>query len=301
MTTLQVPFFRPDIGEREIDEVVATVRSGWLTTGPKVKAFEEAFKSAVHAQWALAVNSCTAGLHLAVDALGVRPGDAVLVPTMTFAATAEVLRYQGATPVLIDCDPFDLNMDLADAERKLRQVETGRPLANLEPALVVRGIMPVHVAGLMMDMGAVADLAARHDLWVVEDAAHAFPAASRRDAADPWQQCGEDTATVTCFSFYANKTITTGEGGMIVTGDSRLAERMRLMALHGLSADAWSRYAGSGSWDYKIVAAGFKYNLTDIAAAIGIHQLARAAQMRRRRAEIAHRYYDALADVYARA
>ncbi len=298
MIKQQVPFFRPEIGQAEIDEVVATVRSGWLTTGPRVKRFEDAFKAAVKAPHALAVNSCTAGLHLALEALKVGPGDAVLVPTMTFAATAEVVRYQGATPVLVDCDPFDLNMDLADADAKLDQLQSAGPPAVLETGLVPRGVMPVHVAGLMMDVGAVSQFASRHRLWVVEDAAHAFPAAWRPTAAHPWQQCGEGTATITCFSFYANKTITTGEGGMIVTGESQLAERMRVMALHGLSADAWSRYAGTGSWDYKIVAPGFKYNLTDIAAAIGIHQLARAEQMRQRREQVARRYYEALADVY---
>ncbi len=298
MSKLQVPFFRPDIGEPEIEEVVATLRSGWLTTGPKVKSFEDGFKAAVNARCALAVNSCTAALHLALEALGVKPGDAVLVPTMTFAATAEVVRYQGATPVLVDCDPFDLNMDLADAVVKLEQVKSGRPPANLDQGLVPRGITPVHVGGMMMDIAAVHEFASRHGLWIVEDAAHAFPAAWRPAPGDPWQQCGEATATITCFSFYANKTITTGEGGMIVTDDSRLAQRMRLMALHGLSADAWSRYAGTGSWDYKIVAPGFKYNLTDIAAAIGIHQLARAEQMRQRREQIARRYFEALADLY---
>jgi len=298
MTKLQVPFFRPDIGEREIDEVVATVRSGWLTTGPKVKSFEEGFRAAVNARCALAVNSCTAALHLALEALGVKAGDAVLVPTMTFAATAEVVRYQGATPVLVDCDPFDLNMDLADAAMKLEQLASGGLPANLGEGLVPRGITPVHVGGMMMDIGAAQEFASGRGLWMVEDAAHAFPAAWRRSPADPWRQCGEATATITCFSFYANKTITTGEGGMIVTNDGRLAERMRLMALHGLSADAWSRYAGTGSWDYKIVAPGYKYNLTDLAAAIGIHQLARAEQMRQRREQIARRYFEAFADLY---
>jgi perosamine synthetase len=297
MTTVQVPFFRPDIGEREIDEVVATLRSGWLTTGPRVSAFEEAFEAAVHSRYALAVNSCTAGLHLALEALGTKHGQAVLVPTMTFAATAEVVRYQGATPVLVDCDPVTLNMDLADAARKMEQLASYNPPGDLPRRLVPVGIMPVHVGGLMMNVDAVRGFASRHGMWVVDDAAHAFPAAWRRKAEDSWQQCGEGTATVSCFSFYANKTITTGEGGMIVTKHRRLAERMRLMALHGLSTDAWGRYSGKGSWDYKIMAPGFKYNLTDIAGAIGIHQLARAETMRQCREEIAHRYLEALADV----
>jgi dTDP-4-amino-4,6-dideoxygalactose transaminase len=297
MTTVKVPFFRPDVGAREIDEVTATLQSGWLTTGPKAKAFEEAFKAAVNASHALAVNSCTAALHLAVDALGAAPGQAVLVPTLTFAATAEVVRYQGAIPVLVDCDPFDLNLDLTDAGRKLHQLDSGRPPAALPQGLSVAGLMPVHVGGTMMDIDAIQVFAARHRLWVVEDAAHAFPAAWRRGPADPWQQCGEGTASISCFSFYANKTITTGEGGMLVADDASLAERTRLMALHGLSTDAWQRYSGTGSWDYKIIAPGFKYNLTDIAAALGIHQLARAEQMRVAREQVGMRYLEALEDV----
>jgi dTDP-4-amino-4,6-dideoxygalactose transaminase len=297
MTTPQVPFFRPDIGESEIGEVVATLRSGWLTTGPKVRSFEESFKAAVNARYALAVNSCTAGLHLALEALGIGPGDAVLVPTLTFAATAEVVRYLGAVPVLVDCDPVTLNMDLKDAAAKIERLTSGRTPGNLPQRLSVKGMIPVHVAGLMMDVDAVRQFASEHGLWVVDDAAHAFPAAWRRSASQPWQQCGEGTAAISCFSFYANKTITTGEGGMIVTNDRSLAERMRLMALHGLSADAWSRYSGKGSWDYQIVAPGFKYNLTDISAAIGIHQLARAEEMRRQREQIARRYVETLLDV----
>ena len=297
MTTVHVPFFRPDIGEREIEEVADALRSGWLTTGPKVRAFEEAFAVSVHGAHTLAVNSCTAALHLAVDALGAVPNEAVLVPTMTFAATAEVVRYGGATPVLVDCDPQTLNMDLADAQDKASQLASPRPPATLRQGLELVGIMPVHVGGLMMDPDAVRSFASRHSLWVVEDAAHAFPAAWRPARTSPWQRCGDGTATVSCFSFYANKTITTGEGGMIVTADEHLVERMRVMALHGLSSDAWQRYSGHGSWDYRIVAPGFKYNLTDIAAAIGIHQVARAETMRLRRDAIARRYLEALADI----
>lgn len=285
MTT--VPFLRPDLGEAEIDEVVATLRSGWLTTGPRVRRFELEFAAAVGARHAVAVNSCTAALHLAVETLGLRRGQAVLVPTMTFAATAEVVRYLGAFPVLVDCDPVTLNMDLEDARRKFESHSEGQ----------VVGLIPVHVGGLMMNAGEVRRFAESRGLWVVEDAAHAFPAAWRESVDRPWQRCGEGTAAVTCFSFYANKTITTGEGGMAVTDDEALAERMRLMSLHGLSHDAWGRYAGGGSWDYRIVAPGYKYNLTDIAAAIGIHQLARAEEMRQRREKIAVHYAEALAGV----
>lgn len=297
MNPPHVPFFRPDIRSAEIEGAVDTLRSGWLTTGPKVRAFEDAFRSAVHGAHALAVNSCTAALHLAVDALGATAGEAVLVPTMTFAATAEVVRYGGATPVLVDCDPLTLNMDLADAQDKAAQLASARPPANLREGLELVGMMPVHVAGLMMDVDAIRAFAARHRLWVVEDAAHAFPAAWRRDSAAPWSYCGDNTADVSCFSFYANKTITTAEGGMAITADVYLLERMRVMALHGLSSDAWQRYSGTGSWDYRIVAPGFKYNLTDIAAAIGLHQLVRAEAMRARRQDIAKRYVEALAGI----
>lgn len=288
--TINVPFFRPSLSEAEIAEVMDTLRSGWLTTGPKVKRFETEFAESVGARFAVAVNSCTAALHLAVEALNLTPGQAVLVPTMTFAATAEVIRYQGAIPILVDCDPGTLNLDLEDAARKLELLRAGRLLSSLDKGVEAVGIIPVHVGGSMLDMAALQYFADHHNLWVVEDAAHAFPAAWRRSAQSPWQRCGEGTSSVACFSFYANKTITTGEGGMAVTDDEELAERMRMMSLHGLSHDAWARYSSKGSWDYKICAPGFKYNLTDIAAAIGIHQLARAEDMRREREAIAHRY-----------
>lgn len=289
---ITVPYFRPSIGEAEINEVVATLQSGWLTTGPKTKEFESEFSRAVRAKNALAVNSCTAALHLAVEALRLNAGDAVLVPTLTFAATAEVIRYQGAHPVLVDCDPVTLNMDMEDAGRKVEELKMGRLPVPAGGRLV--GIIPVHVGGLMMDVDAVLAFAERHGLWVVEDAAHAFPAAWRKDSSSPWRYCGEDTSSATCFSFYANKTITTGEGGMVVTKHTELYDRMRIMALHGLSRDAWARYSGGGSWDYQIVAPGFKYNLTDIAAAVGVQQLARAEAMRCEREQVAVRYIESL-------
>ena len=233
-------------------------------------------------------------LHLAVEALGLGAGHAVLVPAMTFAATAEVVRYQGAVPLLVDCDPLTLNMDLEDARRKIDDLRAGR--TPLDPALRVVGMMPVHVGGLMMDMDAVRTFAAERGLWLIEDAAHAFPAAYRSGPHAPWRRCGEDTAAVTCFSFYANKTMTTGEGGMAVTADDDLASRMRQMSLHGLSHDAWKRYAGNSAWDYRIVAAGFKYNFTDVAAALGIGQLQRAQEMRLAREVIAAYYCKALGE-----
>ena len=294
--TLQVPFFRPDIGDAEVDEVVEAIRSGWLTTGPRVKTFEARFAEAVGAPHAIALNSCTAALHLAVEALGLGAGDAVLIPTMTFAATAEVVRYTAAFPVLVDCDPETLNLDLEDASRKLESLRTGRLAAAIPGGARVVGIIPVHVGGLMLDVDRLQAFAERNDLWVVEDAAHAFPAAWRRSSREPWQRCGDGTAAISCFSFYANKTITTGEGGMVTTADPELADRMRIMSLHGLSGDAWRRYSG-GSWDYRILAPGFKYNMTDVAAALGIHQLRRAEEMREARLAVSQRFLEGLADV----
>jgi perosamine synthetase len=299
MTTkqIEVPFYRPDIRDQEIQEVTATLRSGWLTTGPRTGRFEDAFAKAVGARHALAANSCTAALHLAVEAIGLRRGQAVLVPTMTFASTAEVVCYQGAVPVLVDCDPVTTNVDLDDAARKLARCMDSGLFDSIPGDLRVVGIMPVHIGGLMLNMSAVRRFATRNRLWVVEDGAHAIPAAWRESSDQPWQRCGEGTASVTCFSFYANKTITTGEGGMAVTNDAALAQRMRLMSLHGLSRDAWRRYSGGRSWDYRIMAPGYKYNLTDVAAAIGIHQLSRAEEMRRAREAIAQRYFEALSGV----
>jgi len=304
----QVPFFRPALREDEIHEVVAVLRSGWLTSGPRVRRFEQGFAAAIngnghpakngngHSVHAVAVNSGTAALHLAVEALGLRAGQGVLVPTMTFAATAEVVRYQGAIPILVDCDPVTLNMDLDDAARKVKR-KTSTANGDRSAATKIVGIMPVHVGGKLMDLGELERFASRHKLWVVEDAAHAFPSAWRSASGAKWQKRSNGSKSVTCYSFYANKTITTGEGGMAVTSDAALAERMRLMSLHGLSADAWLRHKPNGNWDYKIVAPGYKYNLTDFAAAIGIHQLSRAESMRQEREAVASRYIEALSDL----
>jgi perosamine synthetase len=203
----------------------------------------------------------------------------------------------GAVPILVDCDPVTLNIDLDDAAEKIAQAGTGRLPARLAGPIEVAGIMPVHVGGLMLPLDALREFARKHNLWIVEDAAHAFPSRWRPSTNAPWITCGENTADVTCFSFYANKTLTTGEGGMAVTAHPELAERMRLMALHGLSRDAWTRFDKGGSWDYDIVAPGFKYNLTDIAAAIGVHQLRRAEQMRASRAAIAAAYIAAFSEL----
>jgi len=296
-TSGSVPFFRPSLTDAEIDEVVDTLRSGWLTTGPKVQRFETQFAEAVRGTHAVSVSSCTAALHLSVEAFGLKPGEGVLVPTMTFAATAEVVRYPGGIPILVDCNPETLNLDLEDAARKIGQLRRGKLPRSIPKATRVVGIIPVHVGGLMLDCDAIQAFAAQEGLWIVEDAAHAFPSAWRRNASEPWQRCGQGTAGISCFSFYANETITTGEGGMVVTENADLAYRIRMMSLHGLSHDAWSRYSEGGSWDCKIGATGFKYNMTDIAAAIGIHQLARSEQMRKEREYIAKQYREALRDI----
>jgi perosamine synthetase len=215
---------------------------------------------------------------------------------MTFAATAEVVRYQGAVPILVDCDPLTLNMSIEDAGQKMQALRSGDLPRSIARETPVVGLMPVHVGGLMMDLQALRSLAEGSGLWMIEDAAHALPAAWRPAPGQDWVRCGAGTASVSCFSFYANKTITTGEGGMAVTDSDELAERIRMMSLHGLSRDAWKRYSSGGSWDYKIMAPGYKYNLTDIASAIGIHQLARAEQMRREREALAHHYIESFSD-----
>ncbi len=292
-----VPFFRPSIGPEEIAEVTAVLQSGWLTTGPRCQQFEQEFADYLGVTEAVAVNSCTAALHLALEAIGVQRGDLLLVPTMTFAATAEVVRYFGATPVLIDCDPGSLNLDLRHARVVLDRLQNDLPVAGLRPPYGhVRAIIPVHYGGQMVDVAGVRRLAARNDLYVIEDAAHALPAAYRRREQDPWLGVGT-TGEITCFSFYANKTITTGEGGMAVTNNPDWAARMRVMRLHGISKDAWKRFSASGSWYYEILAPGFKYNMTDMAAALGIHQLRKASRFRRERARVAAAYTEALQEI----
>jgi perosamine synthetase len=285
---LNIPFYKPSIGQAEIDEVVDCLKTGWLTTGPKTRQFETEFASYLGCRHAVAVNSCTAALHLALEAIGLKPGQRVVVPTMTFAATAEVVRYFNAVPILADCRSEDLNLDVADAGERVE-------MALAEGHEVV-AILPVHYGGQIGDMAGVRALAGMYDLKVIEDAAHCCPAYFREDEDSPWKAVGTGSA-VSCFSFYANKTITTGEGGMACTDSPELADRMRIMSLHGISRDAWKRYTAEGSWYYEIVAPGFKYNLTDIASAIGLHQLRKADVMHQRRTRLAELYQDLLADV----
>ncbi len=273
-----LPFALPDIGEEEIAEVVDTLRSGWITTGPKAKRFEEAFTEYLGdaSLQSIAVNSATAGLHLALEALGIGPGDEVITTTHTFTATAEVVRYLGADVKLVDIDPATMCIDVNAVE------------AAITPR--TKAVMPVHYAGLAADMPALLALARKHGLKVVEDAAHALPTTSAG------RLIGTLESDATVFSFYANKTITTGEGGMVVTRHADLAKRMRVMRLHGMNRDAFDRFTAKvPSWYYEIVAPGFKYNLTDIAAALGLHQLKRANEFQRRRQQIANHYHESLA------
>ncbi|MBW8846937.1 MAG: DegT/DnrJ/EryC1/StrS family aminotransferase [Burkholderiales bacterium] len=279
-----LPFALPDIGDDEIAEVVDTLKSGWITTGPKAKRFEQAFaeflgqNGGVGQIECIAVNSATAGLHLALEAIGLGPGDEVITTTHTFTATAEVVRYLGADVKLVDIDPATLNIDIAAIE------------AAITPK--TKAILPVHYAGLACDMLAILDIARRHGLRVIEDAAHALPTTLEKELI------GTLGSDATVFSFYANKTMTTGEGGMLVTRNAELAKRAKIMRLHGMSRDAFDRFTAKvPSWYYEIVAPGFKYNLTDIAAAMGLHQLKRLPEFQVRRERIARRFQHAFDDL----
>lgn len=272
-----LPFAVPDIGEDEICEVLDSLKSGWLTTGPKVKLFEQDFSMFFgHDVMALAVNSATAGLHLVLEAIGITHGDEVITTPYTFTASAEVIRYLGANPVFVDIDPVTFNIN---------------PL-NIEAAITPRtkAILPVHFAGLSCDMEPILDIADKYNLRVIEDAAHALPSTYKGELI------GSLKSDAAVFSFYATKTLATGEGGMIVTRDSEIARRCKVMRLHGINKDVFERYVSEKpSWYYEVVAPGFKYNMTDIAASIGIHQLKKIWKFHQRRTEIAHAYKAGLA------
>lgn len=274
-----LPFAVPDIGQEEIEAVVEALRSGWITTGPKVREFERAFSAALGGcVEAVAVNSATAGLHLALDAIGIGPGDEVITTTHTFTATAEVVRYLGADVRFVDIDPDTYCLDPEGLERAITER--------------TKAVIPVHFGGLPCDMRRIESIAKRNDLKIVEDAAHAFPA---------WchdRMVGTLDTNATVFSFYATKTIATGEGGMLVTGSKDVADRARIMRLHGIDRDAFDRYtAKTPSWMYQVVAPGYKYNMTDLAAALGIEQLKKGDRFLRRRTELAERYDKELADL----
>jgi dTDP-4-amino-4,6-dideoxygalactose transaminase len=271
-----IPFHRASFDEAEVAAVSEVVRSGWLTMGAKTLEFESQFQDYVGARHAIAVTSGTAALHLALAAIRLRAGEEVLVPTTTFTATAEVVTYFGARPVLVDIDPVTMNMDPDDAARRVT--------AN------TRAVIPVHFAGQPCDLGTIARLAEHYNLHVIEDAAHALPADYR----------GKRIGTIssmTTFSFYATKTLATGEGGMVTTDDDAFAERIRRLRLHGISRDAWKRYSAEGTWYYEVEEAGYKYNFTDLQAALGLVQLSKCDALWAARRQIAERYTQAFNEV----
>jgi len=273
---MKVPFHKPYIDENDIEGVVSVLKNGWLTMGEKTFEFERKFKEYIGVKNAVAVSSCTAGLHLALKALGLGEGDEVLIPAVTFVATAEVVRYFNAVPVLVD----------VERETHLMKAD------DLEPKITPRtkAIVPVHYAGQPCDMDAIAEIARAHNLPVVEDAAHSLPAWYRGKKVGG---IGE----VTVFSFYATKTLTTGEGGMVTTDIDEWAERMRVLRLHGISKDAWNRYSENGSWVYDVKELGYKYNMTDISASLGLSQLGKLEEMWRRRVAIAEAYNEAFGEL----
>lgn len=279
MTNDFLPFALPEIGEEEIAEVVDSLRSGWITTGHKTRMFEQQFSEFIgDGVQAISVNSATAGLHLALEAIGIMAGDEVITTPYTFTATAEVIRYLGANPIFVDIDPITNNLDSNQIEAAITKK--------------TKAIIPVHFAGLACSMENIFKIARNYNLRVIEDAAHALPTLYNG------KLIGSLDSDATVFSFYATKTMTTGEGGMIVTKNADIAERCRVMRLHGISRDAFDRYVSKRpSWHYEVVAPGFKYNMTDLAASIGIHQLKKVHDFQRRRAEMASHYHEQLSDL----
>jgi dTDP-4-amino-4,6-dideoxygalactose transaminase len=281
-----LPFFSPSIGPEEIDEVTESLRSGWLSTGPKVGRFEKEFTGFVGAEAALAVSSATAAMHIALATLGIGPGDAVVTTAMTFASTVHVIEQVGARALLADVEPDTLNIDPEAAERVV---------ATHEGPERIRAMLPVHLYGHPCNMDRLLELAASRELVIVEDAAHALPAAwSGKMIGAPIG--GSDVPVLTCFSFYATKNLTTGEGGML-TGPPSLVEEARPWALHGMTNDAWGRYGASGSWWYDVTRPGFKYNMTDLQASLGLAQLRKLPAFHARRRELVARYDEGFARI----
>lgn len=279
---MRVPFHRPSIDQEEIDEVVDTLRSGWLTTGPKTANFEREFRNYLGVPQAQAVNSCTAGLHLALAALHVGPGSEVITTPLTFCATVNVILHVGATPVLADVGD-DGNIDpVSVAERVTERT---------------RAIIPVHLAGLPCEMDSLWTMAREHRLHVVEDCAHAVGSHYRGWPIGAGNPSRGDYSAAAAFSFYATKNLTTGEGGMVTTHNEALANTIKVLCLHGISRDAWNRYADRGNWYYEVLTSGFKYNLTDIQSSIGLHQLRKLEDFIARRTELAELYTELLGDV----
>ncbi|NQT84640.1 DegT/DnrJ/EryC1/StrS aminotransferase family protein [bacterium] len=293
---MKVPYSRPHLTDAEISEMVETLRSGWLTTGGRTHKLEKEFAAFCGTKHAVAVFSCTNALHLALLAVDFRPGDIAVLPTLTFGSTANVVIHAGGIPLFVDSDPKTLCMDPEKVESSLQRLSQGETVSGVRSPLDrVKVIMPVHYAGQMADSDRMRKIADRFGMRLIEDAAHANPSRYRSSPGAPWRRCGE-TADLTCFSFYANKCITTGEGGMVVTDNDDWAHKVRLMRLHGIAKD---HSLSTSSWEYDIVLPGFKCNMMDLQAAIGIHQLRRLHQLWGRRKEIAAAYDRAFADVAA--
>lgn len=272
---LQIPFHKPCITEEEISEVIDSLRAGWLTMGPKTAKFEEEFAKYIGSRYSIAVNSCTAALHLALKAIDLKPCDEVIIPTMTFTATGEVVCYFNARPVIVDVDKETHNIDIKAIEKAITPK--------------TRAIIPVHFTGQPCDMDKLKQIAEKYNLIIIEDAAHALPAWFNN------KKIGT-IGDMTCFSFYATKTLATGEGGMITTENDEWAEKIKILRLHGISKDAWKRYTAEGSWYYEVIEAGYKYNMTDIQASLGIAQLKKVEWMWEKRKYIAERYTEAFKD-----
>jgi dTDP-4-amino-4,6-dideoxygalactose transaminase len=281
-TTVRVPFHRPSIGREEIDEVVRTLESGWLTTGPRTAQFEQEFREYLGVPHAQAVASCTAGMHLALTALDIGPGAEVITTPLTFCSTVNVILQVHATPVLADVGP-DGNIDPGSVASRITER--------------TRAIMPVHLAGLACEMDAIWDLARKHGLHVVEDSAHATGSKYHGLPIGARNPVTGDCSDASVFSFYATKNLTTGEGGMVTTQDEALAESLKILCLHGISKNAWNRYSDRGSWYYEVLRSGFKYNLTDIQSAIGIHQLRKLEGFIEARVRVVEAYNRAFADL----
>jgi len=284
-----LPFSPPLLGEEEIAEVVDTLRSDWITTGPKVKRFEQEFASAVGAPAALAVSSCTAALHLSLLALQIGPGDAVITSPMTFCSGVHVIEQVGARPVLVDVEPDTLNLDPQKVEQAIRKFVQGKEPGRL------KAIMPVHLYGHPCNLDALVALAKEYKLAIIDDAAHALPASYKGQTIGS-MAASAGVPVLTSFSFYATKNLTTAEGGML-TGSPELIDEARIWSLHGMSRDVWKRYSSEGSWFYEVIRPGFKYNMTDIQAALGIQQLRKLPNFRARRREIVSRYQAAFSQI----
>ena len=272
-----LPYNLPLIDENEINEVVDTLKSGWITTGPKTKQFEDEFKKYIGAKHAIAVNSCTAGLHLSLISSNIGSGDEVITTPLTFCATANVIEHCGATPVLVDIDEKTFNIDVNKIEEKI--------------TYKTKAIMPVHFAGQSCEMDEIKRIAEKYNLLIIEDAAHSVGTEYKG------QKTGKDSYSAS-YSFYATKNLTTAEGGMIVTNNDELAEKLRILSLHGISKDAWKRYTSEGNWYYEVIYPGFKYNMTDIQASLGIHQLRKIDNFNKIRAQYAKIYNEAFADIF---